>query len=217
MVLAFPAERSFCARSTDGVVLYVRRWLASTPCAGTVVLVHGAAEHGGRYPFLVRALTCAGYHVAAPDLRGHGKSGGQRGNVDRFERLLDDIDTVLDELAARDCNAPIWLIGYSMGGLIATEFALRRPARVLGLVVAAPAFGTGGGFSSPALLVARILERFAADVGLVRMNPGAMSSEPAVAAAYLADPDVCVPDWLARRWPGCVIFPRGSPICQCRC
>ncbi len=190
MADAVAAERAVVVRSGDGLHLHVRRWDPPAPRAATVVLLHGANEHGARYPVLIQRLTDAGYRVIAPDQRGHGKSEGQRGNVDRFERLLEDIEAVLDEPAVGGGTRPVRVIGYSTGGLVATEFALRRPARTSALIVAAPAFGTGSGVPWPALVATRVLARVAPSVGLVRMNPHAMSTDPAEAAAYLVDPDV---------------------------
>ncbi|HWL51779.1 MAG TPA: alpha/beta fold hydrolase [Chthoniobacteraceae bacterium] len=108
---------------------------APPPDGGTVVITHGLGEHSGRYPHVVAALREAGFTVITHDLRGHGRSGGRRGDAPRFAAFLDDLDLILRQLRP---PAPVFLYGHSLGGLIALRYLQTRPAAIAGAVVASP-------------------------------------------------------------------------------
>jgi len=90
--------------TSEGLRLYVRRWMPDGPARGTVVVLHGLTEHGGRYAELAERLNRHGFAVYAPDLRGHGRSEGERILVMAFDQHLDDFERVVGEVlsVARD-------------------------------------------------------------------------------------------------------------------
>ena len=100
--------------ASDGVELYTRRRDAAEPRA-SILIVHGAGEHCGRWDHVSAFLAYRGYAVTAFDLRGHGESGGPRFHVDDFDHFVDDVATVAETL---DPALPWVLYGHSMGGLI---------------------------------------------------------------------------------------------------
>jgi lysophospholipase len=108
-----------------------------------VVLVHGYCDHGGRLEHVADLLGARGFRVAAGDLRGHGRSAGRRGHIERFEQYLDDVGTMLarSPRAGRAGALPVFLVGHSLGGLVALRFAQRHPARVEGVALVAPFLG----------------------------------------------------------------------------
>ena len=178
----------------DGVRLFRQGWIPEKTSA-TVVLLHGAGEHGGRYPDLVSTLTAHGYAVCAPDLRGHGRSEGDRGHVDRFSDYVRDLDLVLETLASpadplghRVRGLPVHLLGYSLGGLIAATVALARQSTLTSVIGVAPALGPGARVSRPQLAAARAFGVLAPRLSLVRLDPTEMMQDPAAVRAYLADP-----------------------------
>ncbi|MFP3741400.1 serine aminopeptidase domain-containing protein, partial [Burkholderia sp. SIMBA_019] len=75
---------------SDGLELPLYRWPATTPLRATVALVHGLAEHAGRYAALAARLNAAGIELVAIDLRGHGHAPGKRAYVKRFDDYLLD-------------------------------------------------------------------------------------------------------------------------------
>ena len=103
-------------QSRDGTRIRIGK---SGDGARHVLLVHGLAEHMGRYGHVVEALTGAGFAVTAVELRGHGESEGKRGHVDRWEQYLDDV-----RAAAETIDGPVVLLGHSMGGLVALDLAI---------------------------------------------------------------------------------------------
>lgn len=105
---------------------------------GGVLILHGFAEHGGRYDHVVKALVPRGFSVMTYDHRGHGLSGGRRVFVERFGEYVADAELAL-ELAARRMPQPLYIIGHSMGGVVALLLARQRPAAVRGWVLSNPA------------------------------------------------------------------------------
>ena len=119
-----------------GVEQLRRRWAVEDPRAA-VLLVHGMAEHSGRYEHVGEQFAAAGFDTLAFDLRGHGETQGTRGHVTSFSEFLDDVEELLAE--RRTLGVPVVLVGHSLGGLIATTYAVSdRPDPDL-LVLSAPA------------------------------------------------------------------------------
>ncbi len=174
--------------SRDGVSLLTRSWPVPTgePWA-TVLLVHGIAEHCGRYEHVGAQLAEAGVEAHAFDLRGFGGSGGARASVQRWSQLHDDLEEQL--VAARSIapERPLVLYGHSMGGLIVLGYVLDGRARPDLLVLSAPAIAADVPLWQRAL--AGPLRRFAPDRMVSNgLDTTVLASDPAVGAAYLADP-----------------------------
>jgi len=169
----------------DGVPLAWYRWDPPGKSRGTVCLHHGHGEHAGRYHHVARAFARAGFAFLAFDARGHGRSGGPRGHSPSYARLLDDLDLVL----ARAPAGPRLLYGHSMGGQIVLTRLLRDSGGFSGAII------TGAwlrlAFPAPAgkVLLARLLYALAPSVTLpTQLEQAALSRDPAVVAAYAADP-----------------------------
>ena len=129
--------------AADGTPLLVRRWSPASDGWAHLLLVHGLAEHSGRYERTGRLLADAGIDVTAFDLRGHGGSGGRRGDVERWTDYLDDIGVRLATVRTEAASRPVVLLAHSYGGLISTDYVLSgRPAPDL-LVLSAPALDDG--------------------------------------------------------------------------
>ena len=154
-----------------------------------VVLVHGLAEHAGRYPHVASRLASAGIATHAFDLRGFGESSGHRAYVDRWSQYHDDLEDRLAEVRSAAGGLPVVLYGHSMGGLIALGYVLGDPPRPLPdlLVLSAPAIDAAVAPWKRMLapVLGATVPRFAV---ANRIPKGALSSDPAVEAAYLADP-----------------------------
>ncbi|MBM3460609.1 MAG: alpha/beta hydrolase [Armatimonadetes bacterium] len=120
-------------KTASGHEMQTYRWPCANPAA-RLLIVHGYLEHAGRYDEFAQYLTGQGIEVTAFDHRGHGRSAGPRGFVGRFEDYLDDVGTVLDGLG----EGPRFLLGQSMGGLVALAFAAQRKPRLNGLILTNP-------------------------------------------------------------------------------
>lgn len=176
-------------QSVGGGALHTVAWSPSRP-RGAVVLVHGLAEHSGRYRPLVERLVGMGLAVHALDHRGHGRSAGARAQIGHFAWLVADVLARVDEARTRHPGQPIFLLGHSMGGAVALACALERPAGIDGLVLSAPAIGASPDVPRLQVALARVLSRLWPGAGVLRLDARLVSRDPAVVAAYESDPGV---------------------------
>lgn len=188
-----PAPHIGRLRTADGLELASYRWPAdarAAPPRATVALLHGLAEHAGRYAQLAARLNAAGIDLLAIDLRGHGRSPGKRAWVARFDEYLDDADALVDE-AAR-APTPLFLMGHSMGGAIAALYAIERaPARactLAGLVLSSPALAPGRDVPRWMLALSRLISRVWPTFPAIRIDAALLSRDADVVAANRADP-----------------------------
>lgn len=169
----------------DGTALHIREWSSSGEPWARILIVHEIGEHSGRYERTGRLMSEAGLDVHAFDLRGHGLSGGRRVYVREWDDFLDDVEVRL--AALRRPGLPLVLFGHSMGALIALNYACSdRPAPDL-LVLSAPPLAARVPAWQRAL--APVLGRVAPNIVLANPISGKqLSRDPAVGAAYFADP-----------------------------
>ena len=174
----------------DGLRLYTRRHEAGAARA-EVVVVHGFAEHSGRYGALIEHLLAGGYSVMAYDQRGHGLSDGLPGHVNDFKEYEDDLDKVVTLSRDRAGGRPLFIIGHSMGGLVALRYLARKGGVVNGAVVSAPLIALAVPVPAHLRLVAGLGARFTPHMRLAnKIDPAVLSRDPAVGKAYAADPHV---------------------------
>jgi alpha-beta hydrolase superfamily lysophospholipase len=180
--------------TADGVQLRRCDWPPDGAARGTLLVVHGLGEHIGRYDALARRLSAAGWHVTGFDQRGHGQSEGARGAIARSDALLQDLSRVIDAVR-KERDGPLITLGHSMGGLTAARFVAEglqaSPAAwhraVDGLVLSSPALDTGMSAAQRALLA--VLGPLAPGLAVSNgLRPAWISRDPAVVAAYVADP-----------------------------
>jgi alpha-beta hydrolase superfamily lysophospholipase len=126
--------------SADGLQFYAQGWQPETNPRACVCLVHGLGEHSGRYALLAAFLQMAGIATLAFDLRGHGKSGGQRGHAPSYEVQMNDLSRFLQEASARFQDRPLFLYGHSLGGTLAINYVLNRRPLLAGVIATGPAF-----------------------------------------------------------------------------
>jgi alpha-beta hydrolase superfamily lysophospholipase len=174
--------------SSGGGELHACEWHPDAPARGAVVLVHGLAEHSGRYDELVGRLTADGLAVHALDHRGHGRSPGPRAQIGRFAWLVDDVATCIGAARAAHPERPLFLLGHSMGGAIALAAALAYPGAIDALVLSAPAIGADPEVPAVRVALARLLSRILPGAGVLRLDASLVSRDPAVVRAYEADP-----------------------------
>lgn len=159
-----------------------------------MILVHGYAEHAGRYDEMAAHFAARGHAVHAYDQAGHGRSPGPRGHVDRFERLFDELAEFVLLVARQHPGIPIDLVGHSMGGLVTAATAIFRAPPVDRIVLSGPLLELDGGDSLDRrlrLLAARLLAVIAPRVGLSSgLDPNGLSRDPEVVRRYCEDPYV---------------------------
>ncbi|HYK11124.1 MAG TPA: alpha/beta fold hydrolase [Gemmatimonadales bacterium] len=174
----------------DGLQLVFDAVEAAHPRAAVLVL-HGWSDHAGRWTETAKALHQSGYSAYALDLRGHGRSGGRRGHLSRFSQLLGDLHAFRRVVRVRT-GAPQVLLGHSFGGLVVLRYLETQPLEpVMANIVASPFLGLGFRVNPLKLLAGRLLADLAPTVSLpTGIDTEALCRDPAVCAAYRADPMV---------------------------
>lgn len=125
----------------DGLNIFYRHYKAS-PEKARMVISHGLGEHSGRYLNVINRLVPKGISIFAPDFRGHGKSDGKRGHVLSFDDYLEDLYSTFEEVVKeKKPGMKCFLLGHSMGGLIAINYAIRRQDTIDGLIISSPSLG----------------------------------------------------------------------------
>lgn len=123
-------------RADDGLVLAVRAAVMAGPVVAEVVLVHGLGEHSGRYEHVAAVLAGRGLRMCAWDLRGHGRSGGVRGDAERHAVLVEDLARVVAHFTEK--GRPWFLLAHSLGGQLALRYLEERQPDCGGAVILAP-------------------------------------------------------------------------------
>ena len=170
----------------NGRRIFAQSWLPEGSPRDQVVIAHGYAEHSGRYDAVARFLTQRGFAVHALDHHGHGKSEGARAVIERFAQADADIDTLVDRVRADSGLATVKLIGHSMGGSLALNYALNHQDKLSGLVLSGPAIG--GKLPTIQRWFLALVSAIAPRTGMIALDANAVSRDPAVVAAYVADP-----------------------------
>lgn len=129
-------EGFFSAR--DNTKLYWQSFTPDTVPTAWVGVVHGYADHSGRYVRVMEHLAAQGFGVLAVDYRGHGKAEGKRGDCARWSDYVDDLEVFWARLRGLAQGAPTFLLAHSHGGLMALHWVLRRPEGLKGLILSAP-------------------------------------------------------------------------------
>jgi acylglycerol lipase len=170
----------------DGDVAAYR--IAVTAPRAAVLMLHGFAEHAGRHEPALRRLASRGIAVYAYDHRGHGRSPGARGLVKRFDALVDEALRMRRRVAAEQPGVPLFLMGASMGGLMAIRTAQRASDGLAGVVTIAPALSIGG--KEPAIVraLAPWIAKITPSLPAAKLDVRVLSRDPAVGDAFLADP-----------------------------
>jgi alpha-beta hydrolase superfamily lysophospholipase len=126
--------------TSDGVQLSVREYLPdATPFERTLLFIHGACEHGGRYSDFAKAATVAGWRVLIPDLRGHGRSTGVKVYVRQFGEYLSDLELICRHFSFETSRTAI--VGHSLGGLITARWLQVYPGQVSAACLLSPYLG----------------------------------------------------------------------------
>ncbi len=172
----------------EGVKLFACDWSLTEPERGVICLVHGLGEHSQRYSHVAEFFCEHGYSFLSFDLRGHGKSSGQRGHIDSYDLLLEDIDRLLQEAGQRHPGLPVFLYGHSLGGNLVIYYSLKRRPGVHGVITTSP--GTAPDKIPPlkyflGKLFYFLWPTFSMDNGL---DHSALSRDQSVVERYDSDP-----------------------------
>jgi alpha-beta hydrolase superfamily lysophospholipase len=176
-------------RAADGLALYYQTWLPqSRDHRAVLVNLHGLGDHSNLYPTLAGHFPDVGIALYAYDMRGNGRSPGQRAYLRSWSEYRSDLHAFLSQVRKWEENRPVFLLGNSLGGLVVLDYALRDPGQLTGVIAAAPPLGKLG---VPPLLMtlgrvmSRVWPRFSMEVG---MDLSGLARDPAVVETVVADP-----------------------------
>ena len=119
---------------SDGLKIFFRSWRAPGKPRATVVVIPGFNAHSGYYHWVAEQLVAGGVAVYAVDLRGRGKSDGERFYVEAFEDYVRDVEAVMAIARSRASDEPVFLLGHSAGGVVACLYAIDHPTELAGLI-----------------------------------------------------------------------------------
>jgi len=167
--------------------IFYRNWLVASPKA-LIVIAHGLGEHSGRYEKIATQFNQEGFSVYALDHQGHGQSDGSKGHIDAFTDYHSDLYQLVNLAKEENSGLKSYLLGHSMGGLIATGYVLRKPD-FDGVIISAPAYGVPGMAANIQLKIGALLGRLLPNQALAnKIDAKYVCSSEAVVRAYIDDP-----------------------------
>ncbi|MBY6035111.1 alpha/beta hydrolase [Fictibacillus nanhaiensis] len=114
-------------------------WKTDKEAIGTVVVVHGANEHHGRYDWVIKQLNNSGFHCVSGDLPGQGTTTRRRGHIDTFDEYIFSIESWFTE--AQKLRLPVYILGHSMGGLAVIRTLMEKRLAIQAVVLSSPCLG----------------------------------------------------------------------------
>lgn len=181
-------ERSF--EGVGGVRIVYDVWTPDTDPRGVVVLAHGLGEHARRYDHVAQRLGESGLVTYALDHRGHGRSGGKRVYLRDISEYTDDFRTLVGIAADEHPALKLVVLGHSMGGGIVFTYGVEHPGDYAAMVLSGPVVATQDAVSPVKMFVAKLLGKIAPGLPVEELPADAVSRDPEVVAAYIADPFV---------------------------
>jgi len=173
----------------DGADIYTQAWLPDGTAQAIILIVHGLGDHSGRYGNYVDYFVPRGYALYGFDTRGHGRSSGTRGHVDRFDCYVEDLDRRAAEARSDWPGAPLFVLAHSLGSLMGLSYARQHPDRLTGLITTGTALQDALQLPAWKRNLAQVLSRITPSL---KMNNGValsgLSHDPAIAIAFKADP-----------------------------
>lgn len=173
-------------KGASGLSIFMRSWRPAGVARGVVVIVPGFNSHSGYYGWVASQLVAANMAVYAVDLRGRGKSDGERFYVDQFSDYVADIGLVVDAARAREPGLPVFMLGHSAGGVLSCAYTLENQSTLAGLICESFAFR----LPAPdfALAALKGLSHLAPHAHVLKLNNADFSRDAAVVDAMNADP-----------------------------
>jgi alpha-beta hydrolase superfamily lysophospholipase len=175
-------------KEPKGLNLFYQYWLPDQNPKAVLMIVHGLAEHSGRYTNIVNYFVPRAYAICAFDYRGHGKSDGLRCYADRFSDYVNDVRAFFGKVHLEHSNLKIFLVGHSMGATIAVAYAVQYQNDLSGLIISGVGLKPGASISPAVKTVAQLISVLFPKMGLTILDASTISRDKAVVDAYVHDP-----------------------------
>jgi alpha-beta hydrolase superfamily lysophospholipase len=174
--------------ASAGASLYYQSWKPADKPAAVLLIAHGLAEHSGRYEHFAKFFVMRNYAVFALDYPGHGKSDGDRCHIGKFSDYTDSVALLLDRVHEEFPGTPVFLVGHSMGGLVAIRFLIERQDQFAGSILSGAAVQPAVELSAIQRLAMKFFSRFLPRLRVLQLDASAVSRDPAVVERYRKDP-----------------------------
>jgi alpha-beta hydrolase superfamily lysophospholipase len=175
-------------QGSGGMQLYYQSWRPDGDPRAIIAIIHGFGEHSGRYGHVVDHLAEHGFGLYGFDLRGHGRSPGQRGHINNWGEYRGDVRSFIQMIRARE-SACVFLLAHSMGALIGLDFIQHDPIGLRGAIISGAPIEPVGAAKPHLVLMARLLSKVKPDFALkLGLDTTALSHDPEVVKAYEQDP-----------------------------
>ena len=168
--------------------LYYRQWSEVEAPKACIMLIHGLGEHCQRYDSFAEHLNGAGYAVYSMDLPNHGKSEGLKGHVDSFDDFANAAAGLYQRIKSQNANAPIFLLGHSMGGLVSARYLIDHQADFAGVILSGPAIESPQAPPAWQVALMKFISLFAPKLGMLELDGSLVSRDPNVVKDYMQDP-----------------------------
>ena len=171
-----------------GASLYYQSWVPGDKPTAVLLIAHGLAEHSGRYEHFAAFFNARGYAVHAMDHLGHGKSEGDRCHIRQFSDYTDGVSLLLDRVREECPGVPVFLVGHSMGGLIATRLLIDHQAEFAACVLSGAAVKPAIELSFMQNLAMKLFSRLLPRFRILQLDASEVSRDPDVVERYRKDP-----------------------------
>lgn len=168
--------------------IYHQSWLPDQEPAAVLLIVHGLAEHSGRYGNLVEYFLPKGYAIYGLDHIGHGKSGGARVYVKRFVEFIKPLRTLHESIKEEHPGKPIFIVGHSLGGLISSLYIANYQEDLAGGIISGPLTQLPEYITPLTIFLANLFSALLPKAGMVKIDSEGISRDPRVVQAYDNDP-----------------------------
>jgi acylglycerol lipase len=172
--------------SESGLKIHLRSWQAKGKPSAVIAICHGVNSHSGQYLWAAETFLAKGYSVFAVDLRGRGKSEGERFYVEDIAEYVEDVSGMIAIAKERHPGLPIYLLGHSAGGVVACTYALDHQDDIDGLICESFAFQV----PAPGFVLAAIkgLAHVAPRLGVLTLHMKDFTRDPVALKVLEADP-----------------------------
>jgi len=175
-------------RGVGDTRIYYQSWLPEDSPTAVLLIIHGLAEHSGRYENIVQYFVPRGLAVYGIDHIGHGKSSGTRGYIKRFDDFTHTLKIYFDMIFECQPDIPSFLVGHSLGGLIGLTYLIDHQPGLTGAVVSGPGVKVPDTISALTIFSGNVLSFLMPRFRLIGLAAEGISRDPAVVRAYLNDP-----------------------------
>jgi alpha-beta hydrolase superfamily lysophospholipase len=172
--------------SAKGIKIFIRSWVSEARPKAVIVLCHGVNSHGGQYVWTAEQLVATGFAVFALDLRGRGRSEGERFHVEDIADYVSDLANTIALAKSRNPGLPVYVLGHSAGGVVSATYVLDHQAQLAGFICESFAFQVPApGF---ALAAIKGISHIAPRLPILKLKNEDFSRDPKAVEALNNDP-----------------------------